>query len=171
MTTFHTEDTIGGLLRLMNMDIETFMISSTVVSVIAQRLIKKICDHCHEPYIPSPRDLRRLKYTGQDLSKYNFRLGSGCEKCDYTGYKGRVGVFELLVLNEYVKEAILDRRPSSEIRKISLETTGLMTLVEDGIAKAARGITTLQEVLRVLPILEPPRPIDQIFRLAGDANE
>lgn len=171
LTTFHTEDTIGGLLRLMNMDIETFLISSTVVSVAAQRLIKKVCPYCREPYTPSPRDLRRLKYVSDDISRYNFQLGSGCEHCEYTGYSGRIGVFELLVLNEYVKEAILARKQSSEIRRICLDTTGLITLVEDGIAKAAKGITSIQEVIKMLPILEPPRPIEQIFRIAGVANE
>ena len=167
LTTFHTEDTIGGLLRLMNMDIETFLISSTVVSVVAQRLIKKICPHCKEPYEPSPRDFRRLKYTAHDLKHYNFQLGSGCEHCDYTGYNGRIGVFELLVLNEAVKEAILAQKPSSRIRRICLDTTGLVTLVEDGLIKAAKGVTSIQEVIRMLPILEHPRPLDQLMRLAG----
>ena len=171
LTTFHTEDSIGGLLRLMNMDIETFLISSTVVSVVAQRLIKRVCPHCTETYIPSPRDLRKLKYTGQEIQKYNFQLGSGCEECDYTGYKGRVGVFELLILNEYVKEAILARKTSSEIRRVCLETAGLVTLVEDGLSKAAKGITSLQEVMRSLPLLEAPRPIEQIKRLAGEIGD
>jgi type IV pilus assembly protein PilB len=171
LTTFHTEDTIGGLLRLMNMDIETFLISSTVVSVVAQRLIKKICPDCKESYAPSPRDLRRLKYSEADLQHYDFKIGSGCVNCDFTGYRGRVGVFELLVLNEYVKEAILARKPSSAIRRICLDTTGLITLVEDGLAKAAKGITSIQEVIRTLPVLEPPRPISQILNLAGVAND
>ena len=171
LTTFHTEDTIGGLLRLMNMDIETFLISSTVLSVVAQRLIKKICLHCKEPYHPTPRDLRRLKYQEDNLQKYDFQMGSGCEKCDFTGYKGRVGVFELLVLNEYVKEAILAQKTSSAIRRVCLDTTGLITLVEDGLAKAAQGITSIQEVIRTLPILEPPRPISQILKLAGVTHD
>ena len=170
LTTFHTEDTIGGLLRLMNMDIEAFLISSTVISVVAQRLIKKVCPYCRERYTPSPRDIRRLRYQGLDMANFKFMLGSGCEKCEFTGYKGRVGVFELLVLNEYVKEAILARKTSSEIRKVCLETTGLITLVEDGIAKAAKGITSLQEVMRTLPLLEPPRPIEQIQRIAGEID-
>jgi type IV pilus assembly protein PilB len=168
LTTFHTEDTIGGLLRLMNMDIETFLISSTVVSVVAQRLIKRVCPNCREVYVPSPRDIRRIHYSSQDIGDYEFQLGNGCESCDYTGYKGRVGVFELLVLNEYVKEAILARKTSSEIRRICMETTGLVTLLEDGLAKAARGVTSIQEIMRTLPVLEAPRPLEQIFRLTGE---
>lgn len=169
LTTFHTEDTIGGLLRLMNMEIETFLISSTVVSVVAQRLLKKLCPYCQETYTPSPRDLRRLKYEAQAIRNFEFKIGAGCERCDYTGYKGRVGVFELLVLNEYVKDAILTRKTSYEIRRISMETTGLVTLLEDGMGKAAQGAISLQEVMKNLPTLETPRPLDQILRLIGEA--
>jgi len=168
LTTFHTEDSIGGLLRLINMDIEAFLVSSTVVSVIAQRLLKKVCTYCSRPYIPDATDLRRLKYQASDVQRYDFRVGRGCEHCDFAGYDGRVGVFELLVLNEYVKDAILKKKTSYEIRRISIETTDLITLQEDGIAKAAKGITSLSEVLRKLPLLEAPRPIDQINRLLGD---
>lgn len=168
LATFHTEDSIGGLLRLMNMGIEPFLVSSTVVSVIAQRLLKKVCTYCSRPYIPNATDLRRLKYQASDVRNYDFRVGSGCEHCDFTGYDGRVGVFELLVPNEYVKEAILKRKTSYEIRRISIETTGLITLQEDGIAKAAEGITSISEVLRKLPLLEAPRPIHQINRLLGN---
>jgi type IV pilus assembly protein PilB len=167
-TTFHTEDSIGGLLRLMNMDIETFLISSTVVCVVAQRLLKRVCPACKKAYVPNAKDLRRLRYEAHGLQGYDFQIGEGCEKCDFTGYSGRVAVFELLVLNEYVKEAIRQNKTSYEIRRISIETSGLLTLLEDGLAKAAKGITTIPEVLKQLPILETPRPLDQIIRLVGD---
>ncbi len=167
LTTFHTEDSIGGLLRLMNMDIETFLISSTVVSVVAQRLLKKVCPDCREAYVPTSRDLRRLQYRHSNLSQYRFQRGAGCERCDFTGYQGRIGIFELLVLNEYVKDTILNRKSSYEIRRVGLETTGLVTLLEDGLAKASRGMTSLQEVIRHLPLLEAPRPLDQIYRMIG----
>lgn len=167
LTTFHTEDSIGGLLRLMNMEIETFLISSTVVSVLAQRLLRHVCLHCAEPYRPPTHILQRLGYTPLDLADAEFRRGRGCEHCHYSGYSGRVGVFELLVLNEAVKDAILSKKNSSEIRRISIETSGLITLMEDGIAKAAGGTTTLEEVLRHLPRLGKPRPLREIRRLAG----
>jgi len=169
LTTFHTEDTIGGLLRLMNMDIEAFLISSTVVSVVAQRLLKKVCPYCGKDYVPNAKELRRLQYSPQSVRNAAFKVGTGCSHCDFTGYKGRVGVFELLVLNEYVKDAILNRKTSYEIRRISIETTGLVTLLEDGIAKAARGVTSIQEVIKKLPLLEPPRPLDLIHKLTGEA--
>ncbi len=168
LTTFHTEDSIGGLLRLMNMEIETFLISSTVVSVLAQRLLRRVCPHCAEEYRPNAHELHRLGCSQVDLEGAEFRIGRGCEACHYTGHTGRVGVFELLVLNEPVKEAILAKRTSSEIRRISIETSGLVTLLEDGLAKAAQGKTSLQEVLRHLPRLGKPRPLKEILRLAGE---
>jgi len=167
LTTFHTEDTIGGLLRLMNMDIETFMISSTVVSVVAQRLLRRVCDHCAEAYRPTATDLRRLNYHAADLAGATLRAGRGCDRCRHTGYSGRVGVFELLVLNDQVKDAILARKTSAEIRRISVETSGLVSLVEDGIAKAAQGHTTLTEVYRNLPRLDRPRPLADLRRILG----
>ena len=168
LTTFHTEDSIGGLLRLLNMDIEAFLISSTVVCVVAQRLIRRVCEHCAESYQATPADLRRLGVSTEDLRGAEFRLGRGCTDCRYTGYRGRVCVFELLVLNEMVKDAILNRRTSYEIRRISVETSGLVTLVEDGLAKAARGVTSLQEVMRDLPRAMKPRSLGEIRRLLGE---
>jgi type IV pilus assembly protein PilB len=167
LTTFHTEDTIGGLLRLMNMDIETFLISSTVVSVLAQRLLRRVCKHCAQPYKPTPADLRKLGYSANETTAGHFVTGKGCEHCRYSGYSGRIGIFELLVLNEDVKTAIRSAQSSSEIRRVSMETSGLVTLIEDGIAKAALGQTSIAEVLKNLPRMEKPRPIPELFRLTG----
>jgi type IV pilus assembly protein PilB len=167
LTTFHTEDSIGGLLRLLNMEIEAFLISSTVVSVVAQRLLRRVCRDCAEPYTPTAAEIRRLGCAAEDLQGAHFMFGRGCAACRYTGYKGRVCVFELLVLNEMVKDAILNRRTSYEIRRISVETSGLVTLVEDGLFKASLGITSLQEVLRDLPRVMKPRRIEEIRRLLG----
>lgn len=165
LTTFHTEDTIGGLLRLMNMNIESFLISSTIISVLAQRLLRRVCLQCAQPYQPNPLELLRFNLQSSDLQNENFQIGKGCEQCAYTGYHGRIGVYELLVLNERVKDAILSNRPSFEIRRISIETSGLITLQEDGIDKASLGLTTLLEVQRMLPHVEKPRPLQEIKRL------
>ena len=167
LTTFHTEDSIGGLLRLMNMDIETFLISSTVVSVLAQRLLRRVCKHCAEPAKPTPTELRKLGYSAADTTAGNFVSGRGCEQCRYSGYAGRIGIFELLVLNEDVKTALRASKSSSEIRRVSMETSGLVTLLEDGIVKASLGHTTLAEVLKNLPRLDKPRPIPELRRITG----
>jgi type IV pilus assembly protein PilB len=168
LTTFHTEDSIGGLVRLLKMNIEAFLISSTVVSVLAQRLVRKVCPNCSEPYRLSAAELQNLGYTAKDLIDTAFKRGSGCSYCQHTGYKGRVGIFELLVLDEFVRNAIIDLKTSHEIRQISIESTGLITLFEDGIFKAASGITTIDEVLRCLPQLEKPRPLQDLQRYLGE---
>jgi type IV pilus assembly protein PilB len=165
LTTFHTEDSIGGLVRLLNMNIEAFLISSTVVSVMAQRLLRRICPACAADYKPSPADLQRIGFVPADIKGARFRKGHGCGQCQYTGYSGRVGIFELLILNEQVRNAIIDQKTSQEIRLISIESTGLVTLLEDGIVKAAAGLTTLDEILRSLPRLQKPRPLPELRRL------
>lgn len=167
LTTFHTEDSIGGLIRLMNMDIETFLISSTVVCVVAQRLLRRICPHCSEPYTPTPAELQRLGYGLTDVKGNGFRKGRGCTACDNSGYRGRSAVFELLVLDEAVRNAVIERKTSHQIRQLSIESGGLVTLFEDGILKADAGTTTLEEVLRCLPKLNRPRPLPEIRRLSG----
>ncbi len=168
LTTFHTEDTIGGLLRLLNMNIEAFLISSTVISVLAQRLVRRVCDECAEPYEPSATDLRRLGYRGNDMDGAEMRVGRGCERCRQTGYRGRVAIFELLVLEEAIRDAIIAHSTSHEIRRISRENSSLVSLFEDGIVKAAKGLTTVREITRVLPRLDRPRPLPELRRLVGD---
>ncbi len=167
LTTFHTEDSIGGLVRLLNMNIEAFLVSSTVVSVLAQRLLRKVCTACAAPTPPSPGDLQRLGYSPAEVAGARFMKGQGCAECAYTGYRGRVGIFELLVLDEMVRNAVLEQLTSFEIRNICIEASGLVTLLEDGIVKAADGITTLEEVLRCLPRVQPPRPLGELRRALG----
>jgi type IV pilus assembly protein PilB len=168
LTTFHTEDTIGGLLRLLNMNIEAFLISSTVISVVAQRLVRRVCEECAEPYQPTATDLRRIGYRGNDMDGAEMRVGRGCERCRQTGYRGRVAIFELLVLEEAIRDAIIAHSTSHEIRRISRENSSLVSLFEDGIVKAAKGLTTVREITRVLPRLDKPRPLPELRRLVGD---
>jgi type IV pilus assembly protein PilB len=167
LTTFHTEDSIGGLLRLLNMDIDAFLISSTVVCVVAQRLLRRVCTHCAQPYELTPTDLLRIGCDHRHLQGATFQKGRGCEHCRYTGYRKRVAAFELLVLNDAVRDALIQRKTSHQIRSICTETTGLVTLFEDGLLKAARGITTIEETMRCLPRFQKPRSIGELERLLG----
>lgn len=167
LTTFHTEDSIGGLIRLMNMEIEAFLISSTVVCIVAQRLLRMVCNACAEIYVPTPLEISRLGYLAPDLAGAEFMEGRGCKECRFSGFKGRTAIFELLVLNEPVKEAILGNKSSSEIRRLSMETSGLVTLFEDGLVKAARGLVSIHEVLRDLPRISKPRPLHELKRILG----
>jgi type IV pilus assembly protein PilB len=167
LTTFHTEDSVGGLIRLMNMSVEAFMIASTVVSVMSQRLLRRVCPYCNVAYTPTPHELQRIGYSVSDVTGAHFQKGRGCPNCQHTGYKGRVGIFELLILDEFVRDAILERKPSKALREISIESSGLVTLLEDGIIKAAQGVTTVDEVLRSLPRLQNPRPMAELKRIIG----
>ena len=167
LTTFHTEDSIGGLVRLMNMEVDVFLISSTVLCVLAQRLLRRVCPTCKKPNKMTPAELRLLGYSPKDILNANFQKGFGCNECAYTGYRGRLAVHEMLVLNEPVRDAILEKKTSYQIRNISIESAGLVTLMETGIAVAATGATTIDEVLRCLPRLQKPRPLAVVQNLLG----
>lgn len=168
LTTFHTEDAVGGLLRLLNMGVEAFLIASTITCLLAQRLLRRICPHCTVPYVPTPEEYRRLGYTHGDLAGAELMVGRGCAACRFTGFRGRVGIFELLLLNDRVKEAVMARKTVHEIRRISLDSSGMVSLLEDGIAKAAQGRVSLPEVLKRLPRFERPRPLYELRRLLGE---
>ncbi|HYK90587.1 MAG TPA: GspE/PulE family protein, partial [Acidobacteriota bacterium] len=167
LTTFHTEDSIGGLLRLLNMNIEAFLISSTVISVVAQRLVRRLCRYCSTDQPLTPQQIRRLGYEPREAQGLTFKTGRGCPRCRHRGYSGRLPIFELLVLNEVVKDAIIARKTSYEIRRISTESTGLVTLLEDAIYKAAEGETTFEEIIRQVPRLSRPRPLGEIRQYLG----
>jgi type IV pilus assembly protein PilB len=168
LTTLHTEDTVGALLRLLNMGVESFLIASTVTAIVAQRLLRRVCPHCAGPYLPTPEEYRRLGYTHGDLAGAELQVGRGCPACRFTGFHGRVGIFELLLPSEAVKEAVMARKTVNEIRRLGIESAGLVTLLEDGIAKAARGQVALAEVLKRLPRQERPRPLFELRRLLGE---
>ena len=170
LTTFHTEDSVGGLIRLLKMNIEAYLIASTVVGILAQRLARKLCPECSQPYQPSIAELQRVGYTSEDITGTSFRKAHGCAHCQHTGYKGRVGIFELLVLNEPVRSAVIEQRTSQELRRICIESAGLVTLMEDGIYKAAAGVTTLDEVFRCLPRLQKPRHLLELRRYLGELS-
>jgi type IV pilus assembly protein PilB len=108
-----------------------------------------------------------LGYTPADVAPYEFRKGAGCPRCHHTGYKGRAAVIEMLILNEHVRDAMIARKSSYDIRKISIQTSGLVTLFEDAVFKAAKGITTIEEVFRCVPRQLLPRSISEIKRLQG----
>jgi type IV pilus assembly protein PilB len=151
----------------MKMNIEAFLIASTIVGILAQRLARKVCSQCAQAYEPTTAELQRVGYTSEDIVGTTFRKGRGCPHCQHTGYRGRVGIFELLVLNDAVRSAVIEQKTSQELRKICIESAGLVTLMEDGIYKAAAGITTIDEVFRCLPRLQKPRPLLELRRYLG----
>lgn len=143
-STLHTNDAPSALTRLMEMGIEPFLISSSVVGILAQRLVRLICDRCKEEYQPSKDVLKELGLK----PTVKFYRGKGCKKCRESGFAGRMGVFELLVVNEDIKSMVDERRSADEIKKKAAEQ-GMTTLRLDGLAKVQKGLTTFEEVLRV----------------------
>ena len=150
-STLHTNDAASAITRLIDMGVEPFLVSSAVNAIIAQRLVRKICPYCREAYIPSEVFLERLglspiKFAGRQLYK-----GVGCAQCLQTGYKGRIGIFELMSLTPAMKSLILTTSDAGQIKKQALASlaTGMMTLRQDGLRKVLAGLTTLEEVFRV----------------------
>ena len=146
LSTLHTNDAPGTLTRLIDMDVEPFLITSAVVAVLAQRLVRVICLDCKEPYTPDPHILKEMGVSPEDVANITFFHGKGCSECNYTGYRGRVGIFELLTLSDPVKDLVLKRAASSEIFH-QARKDGMRTLREDGWQKVIQGITTPEEIL------------------------
>ncbi|TCK06481.1 type II secretion system ATPase GspE [Phorcysia thermohydrogeniphila] len=144
-STLHTNDAASSVTRLLDMGIEPFLVASSVVGVIAQRLVRKVCPYCKEEYTPTFEELREL---GIENFKGSFYRGKGCENCMGTGYLGRTAIYEILLVDSAVRRAILDNRDSDEIKKLAVDR-GMKTLRVDGAEKVKMGITTPEEVLRV----------------------
>jgi type II secretory ATPase GspE/PulE/Tfp pilus assembly ATPase PilB-like protein len=134
--------------RLIDMGMKPFLVASSVQAIMAQRLVRTICPKCKEPFHPHLAGLKEVKFLKKDLSKTTFYHGKGCTECKHTGYKGRIGIFELLVLNDTIREMILERRSSAQIKEKAV-AMGMRTLRQDGLLKAMQGSTTIREVARV----------------------
>lgn len=167
LATVSAEDSVGGLLRLSNMDTDGFLIASMVSCVAAQRLLRRVCVHCARPYELTPMDLRRIGCDFDQMAGAAFLKGQGCSHCRHTGYHKRVAAFEVLMLNDSVRDGIVDCKTSHQIRRICKDASGLVTLFEDGLYKAAQGITAVEEVLRCLPRFHKPRSVGELLRLLG----
>lgn len=148
LSTLHTNDAAGAVTRLDNMGIEPFLITSSVVMVIAQRLARKICPKCKENYEVTPGVLEELGIKQKQGEKILLARGSGCSYCTKTGYKGRMSIYEVMVMDDEIRAAILRRVSATEIKKIAIKN-GMRTLREAGIRKIKAGITTVEELLRV----------------------
>ncbi len=146
-STLHTNDAAGAVTRLSDMDVEPFLISSTLLSVIGQRLVRTICEHCKTPYEPDDDILRSLDITREDVGERPFFYGSGCSNCNETGYHGRRGIYEYLPVREAIKELINERQPSLIIRDKAVEL-GMRTLRQDGIRNVLDGYSTVDEILK-----------------------
>lgn len=143
-STLHTNDAASALTRLIDMGIEPFLIASSVIAILAQRLVRVICPSCKEKYTPAEEVWGDLKLT----ERFDFYRGKGCMKCKNTGFSGRIGIYELLLMSEEIKNMVTAKISANEIKNKAINL-GMYTLYDDGIQKVKNGITTLEEVLRV----------------------
>ncbi len=147
LSTVHTNDAPGTITRLIDMGIEPFLISSAVILILAQRLVRKICMECREPNKVHPQLLIDLGVSPDEVKSFPVYKGKGCPICNNTGYKGRVGLYEVMPIKEEIKELILSRASTSEVKKEAMRL-GMKTLRQSGIMKIREGLTTIEEVLR-----------------------
>ena len=147
-STLHTNDSAGAVSRLLDLGVEPYLVSSSLIAIIAQRLVRKVCQDCKEPATPSLHELRELGLGDAADKSGEFFVGAGCDKCFQTGYRGRTGIYELMLINEEVQNLIYKRETAGTIKRMALNA-GLQTLRMDGASKVLAGITTVSEVLRV----------------------
>ena len=146
-STVHTNDAASTILRLVNMDVEPFLIADSVVLVVAQRLVRRLCSECRTRHNLTPEALMDIGFTKEESAKVKVYKPAGCNECHNTGYKGRVGLFEVMEVTDDIKDLILSRAQSKEIKKKSMEN-GMTTLRRSGLKKIMEGITSVEEVLR-----------------------
>ncbi|ADL08659.1 GspE/PulE family protein [Thermosediminibacter oceani] len=145
-STLHTNDAAGAVTRLLDMGVEPFLVNSSLIGVVAQRLVRLICPQCREPYEPAPGDAA-YAFLGENIDKKFYR-GRGCRQCNYTGYQGRTAIQEILVMTDEIRSLVAAKAPVTEIKKAAV-AGGMVTLREDGLLKAGQGLTTVEEVIRV----------------------
>lgn len=148
LSTLHTNDAAGTLVRLIDMEIEPFLVTSSIVGIIAQRLVRKICPYCKESYeVPTDAQERKITNTPPEQPFHLFR-GLGCARCNNTGYLGRAPIYEILILNQEIRD-LANKKSASDIIKEAAKRNGMKTLFQDGVLKVLNGETTLQEVMKV----------------------
>ncbi|OGM11560.1 hypothetical protein A2Z22_02045 [Candidatus Woesebacteria bacterium RBG_16_34_12] len=150
LSTLHTNDASGAIPRFIDMGVEGFLLASTVNVIIAQRLVRKICNSCLSKYSPKPLVLKRLSMElGVDLKNQKFYKGKGCEECSNRGYTGRIGIYEIMSVSEEIRNLIIKKATSEELRKQAL-SEGMTSMLEDGLDKVASGLTAIEEVIRAV---------------------
>jgi type IV pilus assembly protein PilB len=145
-STLHTNDAPSAITRLQDIGVQPFLVASSVIAIMAQRLIRLVCPKCKEPDQPPAAEIKAAGLTQAQAEKATFMRGRGCAYCNHTGYRGRKGIFELLRLTSAIRDMTFAREPTQAIRR-QARLMGMRTLLEDGVAKSVAGITTLEEVL------------------------
>jgi type IV pilus assembly protein PilB len=152
-STLHTNDAPGAITRMVDMGVPAYLVASSVIAVLAQRLVRVVCAKCKQPYTPPESVLEAAGVSAEAARKATFMKGRGCSHCQKSGYRGRLGIFEMMLMSSKVRELSFEGASTQHIRKAAIER-GMVTLYDDGIQKAMRGITTLEEVVRVAKKIE-----------------
>ena len=147
-STLHTNDAPGAVTRLVDMGVKPFLVATSLRAVMAQRLLRRVCKDCKEPYTPSAGEIRMLGLTPEYLANHQFYKGKGCQTCGYTGYKGRIGIYEIFEVTEDIAKLIFANETSGKIREFA-RRNGMRSLRDDALRKAEAGISTLEEVIFV----------------------
>jgi general secretion pathway protein E/type IV pilus assembly protein PilB len=145
-STLHTNDAPSAVTRLIDMGVKPFLVASAVKAIMAQRLVRRICKHCTAPYTPSPEEIRLLEIDDDYISKSTLMKGRGCAECKNTGYRGRMGIYEIFLVGEEIQHLVYAKESANVIRDAARKS-GMRTLREDGLRKAASGSTTLEEII------------------------
>ncbi len=147
-STLHTNDAPGANTRLIDIGVKPFLVSTSLRAAVAQRLTRKICKQCKKPYTPDSKELRSLNISAQQAASATFMHGEGCSNCNATGFRGRIGIFEMFVVNEEIQRMIYDNAGTSKLRD-KARALGMRTMREDGIRKVTSGQTTIEEVVSI----------------------
>ena len=146
-TTLHTNDAPSSIARLVDLGLDTFLVTATLEGIVAQRLVRKICNRCKQPYKPTEEELMRLEISPEELGGRELYRGAGCDFCNHSGFKGRLGIFEIMVLNDELREMIMDNASSQQLMS-KARRTGMRTLRQSGMLALFDGLTTIDEVVR-----------------------
>jgi type IV pilus assembly protein PilB len=147
-STLHTNDAPGSITRLIDMGVAPFLVASSVMAIMAQRLVRVNCPKCREPYRPDPGELQLLDVSPERAAQGTFLRGTGCAHCQHTGYRGRLAVFEMMAMNSTIREMTFRSEPTQNLRR-QARLFGMRTLVEDATDKALAGVTDLREVFKL----------------------
>ena len=147
-STLHTNDAPSAMTRMVDMGVPNYLVASSVIAVLAQRLVRVVCVKCKETYTPKEAELEAAGIPLNLAAEGTFAKGTGCAACNNTGYRGRIGIYELMLMTTRIRELVFQNASANDIRNVAIEE-GMSTLYRDGIDKVLRGVTTIEEVFRV----------------------
>jgi len=146
-TTLHTNDAPSSIARILDLGVEPFLVTATLEGIVAQRLVRRICENCKTQFEPNETQLRELGITEDDVKGKKFYYGRGCDRCNNTGYRGRIGIFEIMTFNDEMRELVMNRA-STNVLRAAAQKAGMRLLRDNGLAAIYDGVTTIDEVVK-----------------------